>query len=89
MAKVIYQYSLAHGGVVGQVLNLPFRARPIFACMQNGTPTIWVETETDTVITNPRRFSVYPTGQRIPDTAKYVATIRDDPYIWHVYEEHQ
>ena len=84
MRRVVWKYHLSRGRGV-DVLELPGGASFVRADMQEGIICIWFLVDRDEPKVE-RRFSVYGTGQDVPDTANYVGTVMDGPFVWHVFE---
>lgn len=77
--KTIYKYP------VGEV-QIPRGAKVLTANVQDRQFYIWAEVDTDQVLEH-RTFVVYGTGHKMTDDAHcYIATIFEDPFVWHVYE---
>lgn len=69
-------------------LELPAGAKILHVAMKDDRPCLWVLVD-PTGPGETRRFLIYGTGTEIPDlqNKEYVATVLDDPYVWHVFEE--
>jgi hypothetical protein len=52
---------------------------------QHGVVTMWAEVDTDKLLSG-RRFTVYGTGHEVPPHAKYVGTVQQGAFVWHVFE---
>jgi len=85
--KTIYKYPLNSDRI--SVINLPINAKILTAAIQNKIICIWAEVDTKTP-TKERFFEIFGTGWEIPQDMgierKYVSTVFDGPYVWHVYE---
>lgn len=46
---------------------------------------LWFEVD-PSANTEQREFRVFGTGHEIPDDAVYIATLFQDPFVWHLYE---
>lgn len=61
----------------------------LHAGMQNGKLTLWLEVDTTEPVAT-REFIVHGTGHPVRPTldgyATWLATVRDDPFVWHIYE---
>lgn len=69
-------------------LKMPAGSKVITAMMQNGTPCLWAEVDTEKQMET-KRFAVLRTGDpisRMIRTKKYIATFQHDVFIWHLYE---
>lgn len=82
--KKIYKYELSSSAPT-TILNMPKGAEIIRFAKQAGRPMVWA-------IVNPgapassRTLSIVGTGHPIADDMRYIDTIDDDPYIWHLFE---
>lgn len=83
--KLIHKHRLAHGSL--NKIPMDVDAKVVFASMQDGFVTVWVEKDESGLESRTvRSFRIYPTGVNIEDTHQYVATVMDGPFVWHVYE---
>lgn len=94
MAVTIWKYPLVITDE--QVLNVPLGFRPLWVGVQNGQVMLWAEVGTQSDVIEPdlranrqRRVRIIGTGNRMPNMAgfKYVGTVEQAPFIWHVYAE--
>lgn len=71
-------------------LPMPKGARVLSVQMQNGAPVVWAEVSQDAA-REARSFHVVGTGTPLPMgvSLKYVGTIQQGHYVWHLYEEVQ
>jgi hypothetical protein len=85
--KTIFKYILKGDSI--SIISLPIDAKILTAAIQNKSICIWAEVETDT-ITEERFFEIFGTGwemsQNMGVERKYINTVFDGPYVWHVYE---
>lgn len=81
--KTILKYPLS-----GQMSShmMTKEARPLSAQMQNGYPQLWVECDDEYPMTSTRYFFTIGTGQAVPKNGRYVSTMIDGNYVWHIYE---
>lgn len=68
-----------------QELGIPPDGRVVHVGMQAGQIAMWVEVDPSEG-EGPRIFRVAATGEGVDDLWKYVGTVLDDPYVWHVFE---
>ena len=47
---------------------------------------LWAEVYQTSTYT--RKFGVYGTGHEVPPAAWHVLTVKDGPFVWHLYELH-
>lgn len=81
--KTIHKYSLVLEEK--QTVAMPLDSVILTVQMQSGVCSVWAEVDTD----NPmglREFFVAATGGPLPPSdAKYVATVQDGIFVWHIY----
>ena len=82
----VYKYSInTEPELTHQV---PLNSKPLFAGIDpNGTFCIWVEVDETEVNEEKLTVSLYGTGDKFTkqENEIYLSTIKDDPFIWHVY----
>ena len=77
--KTIYKYP------VGEI-QIPLGAKILTAGAQNGDFYLWAEVDTDQVLEH-RTFERFGTGWEMPNkNICYIATVFEDPFVWHIYE---
>ena len=77
----VYKYALGRGDVV-----MPRNARVLTVNAQNGEFYLWAEVDTEQE-TEIRHFDTYGTGWEIKNTnCRFVGTIFEGAFVWHVYE---
>lgn len=79
--RTIYKYSLNYISN----LTLSKGAKFLHFDMQRGQTTVWFEINEDLEEEN-RSFSIFGTGQGIPDSMRYLSTCLDGNFVWHLYE---
>ncbi len=83
--KVIFKYEILGRGTP---VVMPADAKIVHVGQQDDRLMIWAEhicpDENTTALS--RIFDVFGTGQSIPDTAEYLGTFFDSPFVWHLYE---
>jgi hypothetical protein len=67
-------------------VELPLGSYPLWGHIQDGEVTMWVEVDKENPEKKIRKFYVYGTGYEIPFGARYVTTVYDVRWIWHIYE---
>lgn len=82
--KKIWKYSVQ--AMQSTVLQLPPDAKVVRFAPQDGKLCVWVEYVVDDQFPIARVFDIFGTGHPFPDTARYVASCENGPYIWHLYE---
>lgn len=92
MTRVIYKYSFSICGAF--TLSLPKGFKILSVQVQaphvnGGTPTMWVMVDPNEQIRVAVGFRIYGTGHAIldPINVQYVATILQEPYVWHLFRE--
>lgn len=84
--KVIWKYPLRlSGGEPVLIRTMPWDAVPVRLAMQNDVPMLWCFCNPKSNMAD-RRFVVAATGREVPDTARYIGSCADDPYVWHAFE---
>lgn len=82
--KTIFKYPL--GSIGNNRKRMPKGARVIHAGYDpNGALCVWAEVETDNEDVD-RFFRLIGTGQPLEDGLKYVGTVQEGPYMWHIYD---
>lgn len=71
-----------------QTIRMPQGAAILSASKQNGSLTIWAEVETDSP-TEDRTVFIVGTGNPKPTTGRFIASVFDGPFVWHVFESRQ
>lgn len=83
----IYKYPFELPGSGIAVVRLRVGAKVLSVGTQRpGWITLWVEVDPEAVEQN-RTFFVVGTGHHIPERAgRFLGTVFDGPFVWHVYE---
>ena len=72
------------------VVLMPREATVISAQMQLGRLCVWAHVDTNAVVEK-RTFRVFGTGWEMPsdftEIYRFIATVQDEPFVWHVYEQ--
>jgi hypothetical protein len=81
----IWQYRLL---LSENKLQIPARARPLSAQLQDGQLTLWAAVQPENALTQ-YRFWVFPTGEFISDdiNLQYIDTVQIGPIVVHVMGE--
>ncbi len=80
MTRSIFKYSLTDG-----VVYMPKDAEILKVGMQDGIPCLWAMVDPHGE-REMRYFTALGTGMLIPDDWRYVGTLFDRQYVWHVFE---
>jgi len=80
--KVIHKYQM---GLV-TTHEMPKKAECICVQMQNDNICAWFLQDVDDKEIVPRKFTIYGTGHDIPIHDKYMGTVQNDGFVWHVFE---
>lgn len=54
-----------------------------------GQLCVWMLLDPDAAWSSFHRFTVIGTGMPVPEAATYRGTVRDDPFMWHIFEYNQ
>lgn len=82
--KVIHKYPLY---APDNVIEMPFDAEVLHVHAQNGEAMLWVMHDTDSELTENRRFIWIGTGKTFEVYGgSYVGTVHLDWFVWHVWE---
>ena len=81
----IHKYDLPIADEV--FVDMPEGASVLCVQMQDGLPRLWAVVET-TLPMKPRHFRVFGTGNPITKflMGRYIGTVQDGLWVWHVYE---
>ena len=86
MTKQVLKYALYGTGPIN--VDMPAGAIVIHCDWQKGRPHLWALVDTDVEAIYTRVFYVVGTGWDIDFSIKdHIATILEDGYVWHVFEE--
>jgi hypothetical protein len=71
----------------GEQFAMPFGAifRHIDIDPDRKGPALWFQVDPDRA-RETRTFAVFATGEQVPVDFEYVGTVKDDRYIWHIFE---
>lgn len=83
----VYKYTIEVAGGQQDVV-VPVCSRLLKIGMQNGKIALWFEVETEMAYEETKTFSVFGTGQSIPEHVCYIYidTVFDGDFVWHVYQ---
>ncbi len=79
--KTVWKYKIPLGGV----MSVPKDSKPVFFGIQNKEFCLWLEVDIEEELVD-RRFVIYGTGHTILGNSKYIQSIFDDIFVWHLYE---
>lgn len=81
--KIVYKYAVPASQHVFS-MSLPKNFKTLRVAYQNERLCMWCEVDpkAEKVET---KFSIFGTGQDIPDSAVYVTTWDSGPFVWHLY----
>jgi hypothetical protein len=81
--KTIYKYVYTDG----MLLELPANARVLhFGRDPQDDYCLWVELSPTELTIFPRHYYTFGTGHQVPESARYIASYVDKPFVWHIYE---
>ena len=83
MTRRVWKYTLEFH--TPSVFDMPEDAEIVHVNEQNGFPTMWVLVD-DCAPTMERIFFICGTGDAIRRDAKYVGSVHDGEYVWHIFE---
>lgn len=85
----IYKYTVKLQGYTKLMLETGYED-PVFAQSRHDSDIslwfIWDNPDMDEDDKTPTYFRVFATGEHIPESHTYKATVRDGLFIWHVFE---
>lgn len=87
--KTIYKYKLELADV--QPVNMPMNAEILCAKVQDGNICIWALVDSNAPMIR-RVIEIIGTGNPIADVGrsrKYIGTVEQNPFIWHIFEVFQ
>ena len=82
--KTIHKYTI--GVIQNCPVQMPVNAKVLHVDMQNSMLTLWALVDLSNRIEN-RYFSVYGTGIEILKEGYYIGTVKDGPFVWHIFED--
>lgn len=83
--KTIWKYPL--DVKINQTIELRVGAKIICCKMQSHQLMLWAEFDTEVERTETRTIMIVGTGHPINATAyKYIESVLDGSYVWHIYE---
>lgn len=86
MTKTIYKYPVQLGS---NTLQMPLHSQILTAQLQYGVITIWAIVDESEMTKEDRNVVVFGTGHPLPvkaDVKYWIATVQQDPYVWHLFE---
>lgn len=84
--KQIYKYNFKLSDEGGFRIKIHESHKILTAQEQNGVICIWAEVDTDTPIINKPLYVIGTGTGFISEATRYVATVQQDKFIWHIYE---
>lgn len=89
--NVIYKYEAKAKNISGQgefVLTIPAVFKFLSAQDQGGSICLWYLVDPDIKTLVEKRFRIIATGQdfEYTDRMKYLATVQQPPFVWHLFE---
>ena len=90
--KKIYKVEIRPNSEIGKPFRVPFSthklARPISVAMQGGKVVMWVEVDTSHPVEEQYVYSVGTGFGSPPKNCRFVGTVQQGPYVWHIYADH-
>ena len=84
MSKSIWKFPL-DGGVGPMVVEMPKGAEVLNAQIQGTAIVVWALVDIEATEGETRSFRIYGTGWADVE-GRYISTIQDGQFVWHVYE---
>ena len=87
--KQIWKFPLQFPTAIeGQEVIMPQGAKILSTNIQDDTICIWAEVDPDATVNEVRNILTLATGQEISTRRqrKFIDTVMDGPYVWHVSE---
>ena len=82
--KTVYKYQLYNHETM---LFMSYSVTKLLTVnLQQGTPQLWVEHNTDIPNAETFRIARFGTGWSIPDNAEYISTTFEGDFVWHWYK---
>lgn len=90
LMRTVYKYPIAPNSLRGHTfpveIKAPRGAVPRFVGLQNGSPFLWAEVDTDQPEETQVVLHSVGTGfGAVPDGATYFQSLIQPPYVWHFY----
>lgn len=84
--KAIFKFPLPYE--IGTVITIlmPPGAVPLHFALQNGIKTMWAAVDFEETLQVERRFAIVGTGVPLPFDYKYVGTLQEGEFVWHLFE---
>jgi hypothetical protein len=83
--ECIWKYELKLDNEI-QLVSMPSRAELLSVGIQDGKIYLWAKVEPD-FPNHDRKIQIFGTGHKIyPGTRKFIGTVHQPPYVWHVFE---
>lgn len=80
--RTVWRYQLTE-----DVFLTPPKSKLLYVGVMHDAFQAWFEVDhPDLEPVEPHLVVVLPTGQEVPGGMRYVTTILEEPYAWHVYE---
>ena len=83
--NTIHKYHLFAGPGTTITHMIPEEAEVLCVMMQRGNPCLWVKVDEDKPLV-PHTFVCLGTGMDFQEEVSYIASVNDEPYIWHFFE---
>ena len=80
--KTIHKYVLAH---CNNEISAPSGAIPLTVQYQENALCVWMEVQESNPLVR-RRILVVGTGFQIDEEMRYIGTVQEPPFVWHVYD---
>lgn len=83
--KTIWKFDLPF--MENPIIEMPEDAKILDVQIQHGAVCMWAVVDDKAALEN-RSFFIVGTGQQMPPRAgRYVRTIQQDRFVWHIFEE--
>ena len=67
-------------------LDLQYDYQVVKVMLQNGEPHMWIQSDFDSVDTNPQSFELVFTGDTVDDLASHIGSYIYNDQVFHLYE---
>lgn len=90
MTKKIFKYKIDPQGFIDGTpyctVLLPFGAEVVHVGMSQGSIALWAFVVVENALV-PNSFLIVPTGADVPEDAKYLGTVHQNVFVWHIFQK--
>lgn len=84
MNKIVWKFRINGQGSQIQV-QMPRDAKILYFAQQDGQLTIWAEVDPEATM-EWRALQIVGTGHSVPHEGKYIGSLQDGVFVWHLYD---